>query len=68
VEVDGVLVQGLRWEVDYLQLEVAQATLFDGLGIVIEQCEGQHVAAAIDPDRFGGPLLILEVLRQLLVF
>ncbi len=45
--------------VDYLQLEVAQAALFDGSGTVIEQSEGQHVAAAIYPDRFGGPLLIV---------
>ncbi len=45
--------------VDYLQLEVVQAALLDGLGTVIEQCEGQHVAAAIDPDRFGSPLLIV---------
>jgi hypothetical protein len=48
--------------VDYLQLDVVQAALFDGLGTVIEQFEGQHVAAALDPDRFGGPLFNLEVL------
>ncbi len=54
--------------VNYLQLEVAQAALFDDLGTVIEQFEGQHVPAGIDPERFGGPLFILEVLRQLLVF
>jgi hypothetical protein len=29
--------------VDYLQLEVAQAALFDVLGTVIEQYEGQHM-------------------------
>ncbi len=50
----------------HLEREVAEAALQDGGGAIVEGRERQHVAAAAaDPDAFGGPQLLGQVLWQL---
>ncbi len=49
--------------VTHLEPEVAGAALQDGVGAVVEWREGRHMAAATDPDAFGGPQLLWQVLR-----
>ncbi len=46
--------------VAHLEREVAvvEAALQDDVGVVVEGRERQHVAAAGDPDAFGGPQLL----------
>ncbi len=53
--------------VPQLEPEVAEATLEDGVGAVVEGQEGRRVAASADPDAVRGPQLPGQVLWQLLV-
>jgi hypothetical protein len=51
--------------VTHLEPEVAEAALQYGVGAVIKGQEWWHVAAAADPDAFGGPQLLGQVLWSL---
>jgi hypothetical protein len=55
--------------VAHLEREVTEAALQDDVGAVVEGRERHHVVAAmVDPDTFGGPQLLGQVLWQLPVF
>jgi hypothetical protein len=41
--------------------EVAKAAQLGGVGAIAEGREGRYVAAATDPDAFGGPQLLWQV-------
>ncbi len=44
--------------VTHLEPEAAETAQQDGVGAIIE---GRHVAAVTDPDAFGGPQLLWQV-------
>jgi len=47
--------------VAHLEPEVMEASLQAGVGTIAEGREGRYVAAATDPDAFGGPQLLWQV-------